>query len=108
MPGLNLTQADNGKSFEARQGDLIVIRLDENPTTGYRWAIDKSDDAIIALQSVDYTQTPSTGVGGGGQRTFTFKAIKAGAAKIALKLSREWEGDKSIIDRFTASVQVHS
>jgi inhibitor of cysteine peptidase len=108
MPGLNLTQADNGKSFEARQGDLIVIRLGENPTTGYRWTIDKSDDAIIALQTTDYTQAPSTGVGGGGQRTFTFKAIKPGAAKIALKLSREWEGDKSITDRFTASVQVHS
>jgi inhibitor of cysteine peptidase len=108
MPGLTLTQADNGKSVEARQGDPIVIRLDENPTTGYRWAVDKSNDGVIALQHMDYAQASGTGVGGGGQRTFTFKAIGSGTAAIQLKLWRDWEGDKSITDRFNVTVQVRA
>ena len=40
MPILKLTQADDNKSFSLHKGDELVIHLEENPTTGYRWEID--------------------------------------------------------------------
>jgi len=103
---LTLTKADNGKSVEVARGDTVTITLEDNPSTGYRWAIDKNDASILAPQSDDYMQSPSSGIGGAGQRTFKFKALKAGAVQLQLKRWREWEGDSSIVDRFSAAVRV--
>ena len=106
MSDLSVTSADNGKAFEVRQDGTVVIHLRENPTTGYRWVIDKVDNHILAIQSTDYSQTPSGGIGGGGERRLTFKAIQAGATLLQLKLWQEWEGEKSVTERFTVTIQV--
>ena len=59
MATLTLTATDNGKSFQLNVGDEIVIHLKENPTTGFRWAIDQADDSILSLQGQH--PTPSSG-----------------------------------------------
>jgi predicted secreted protein len=43
MAAVSLTKANNGQSIEVRQGDEIILRLPENPTTRYRWHIDRAD-----------------------------------------------------------------
>ena len=106
MSDLKLTQADTGDSFTVHPGDAIAIQLKENPTTGYRWAIDRSDSTILALQSSDFAALPGAGIGGGGTRTFTFKAEKAGAVHLQLKHWRSWEGDSSIVVRYDVTIQV--
>ena len=106
MSQVTLTQADNGKSVQVKPGDLIVIHIDENPTTGYRWAIDQVDSQVMSLVNSEYAQSPGTGIGGGGQRTFTFKAERAGHSPIRLKLWRDFQGDNSIIQRFDLTIQV--
>ena len=106
MAARTLTQADSGKSIVVAPGDLITIRLPENPTTGYRWAVDKADTAAVSLQNEDFTPPAGGGVGAGGEKTVTFEAKKAGSAEITLKRWRDWEGDASITDRFGVTVQV--
>jgi len=106
MATITLTRADHGKSIEVQVGDLITVSLDENPTTGFRWAIDKSDDDVVALQSSEYAAASGSRMGGGGQRVVTFEARKAGVAVIHLKLWREWEGDQSITQRFAVTLRV--
>ena len=103
---MTLTRGDNGKTIEVQAGDNVVVRLEENPTTGFVWAIDQDNDDILPLQNSDYTMAPSAGIGGGGQRSLTFKAQKAGTVSLQLKLWREWEGDRSITERFFVTVQV--
>jgi inhibitor of cysteine peptidase len=105
MSSLVLTEKDKGKAITVHQGDQIVINLQENPTTGYRWAVDKIDNAIIPDQ-VGYTQSPSGSIGSGGRRSFAFEAKGLGTAHLQLKLWREWEGDASIIDRFDVTIQI--
>jgi inhibitor of cysteine peptidase len=105
-PRITLTEADNAKSFEVRQGALVVVRLKENPTTGYQWAVEGGEGNVLALQSSDYMQEPLAGVGGGGQRTFMFKAIGTGTTRLRLKLWRDWQGDASIIAHFEVTLQV--
>ncbi len=101
-----LTREDNDKTIEVQVGDSIVVRLPENPTTGFTWAIDKASDDVPPLETSEYSPAADAGVGGGGQRSLTFKAIRAGTVRLQLKLWREWEGDKSIADRFTATIRV--
>jgi inhibitor of cysteine peptidase len=103
---ITLTRAEHDKSIEAQVGDRIIVSLDENPTTGFRWAIDKSDDDVVALVSSEYAVASGSRMGGGGQRVVTFKARQAGVAAIHLKLWREWEGDQSITQRFAVTLRV--
>src|SRR5438876_8124716 len=100
MNQLQLTKSDHGKSVSARVGDSAIITLDENQTTGYRWAIDKLDADLIEVQSSDYTLASGTAIGGGGIRRITLLLKKAGAARLELKLRREWERDSPGIDHF--------
>ena len=106
MPTLTLTQADNNRSFDVQTGDTIVILLEESPTTGYRWAIDQADQQILRLQNSDFSLAAGGGVGGGGQRTFTFIAQKPGATRVSLKLWRDWEGNNSITSRVDVAINV--
>jgi inhibitor of cysteine peptidase len=101
-----LTRADNGKTIEVQVGDSVVVRLPENPTTGFAWAIDKGSDDVLPLEASEYSPAAGAGVGGGGQRSLTFKATRAGTVGLQLKLWREWEGDKSVAERFTATIRV--
>jgi inhibitor of cysteine peptidase len=103
---ITLTQADRDKVVGTRVGDTLVLRLDENPTTGYRWAVETGDEAVVALQSAAYVHARSAGVGSGGQRSFTFHTKKAGSATLQFKLWRAWEGEASIVERFTVTLQV--
>ena len=97
---ITLTRADSGKVVKLRVGDILVLHLDENPTTGYRWAMETRDEEMVALQSAVYVHSRS------GQRRLTFHAKKAGSVPLQLKLWRAWEGDASIVERFRVTLQV--
>ena len=101
-----LTQADQGKSIQVSSGEHIIVRLGENPTTGYGWAIDQINPEVVSPIGSDYAPASGSGIGGGGERTFAFTAVKAGSSQILLKLWRKWEGDKSVRQRFGVTIQV--
>ena len=108
MSTITLTEADKGKTIAVQQGTEVLIRLNENPTTGYRWAIDQSDDTVLPLQSANFSSTPSAAVGAGGARLFTFTAKQPGTVQLQFKRCREWQGDASIIERYDVTIQIHS
>jgi inhibitor of cysteine peptidase len=105
---VTLTQADNGKTVEVAPGDVVVVRLPENPTTGYRWAQHASTEPVLAPREGDFTPAAGAGVGGGGRKTFRFAATGAGDVHLQLKLWREWEGDPSVAERFQATIRVRA
>ena len=108
MSNITLTDADNGKTIQVQVGAEIMINLKENPTTGYRWAVDQADDKVLPLQSSNYAITPGGGVGGGGIRTFTFIAKQPGTVHLQLKQWRDFVGNSSIINRYNVTIQVQS
>lgn len=105
MPQLTLTEAEKDKSFEAHKDDLIVVRLPENPTTGYKWAIEEIGEGVLRSETSDFVLSPEARVGGGGERRLKFKAKKVGVAHVELKLARSWE-ESSGIDRYGFTIQV--
>lgn len=98
-----LTNRDNGRSLEANIGSLITVRLEENPSTGYRWAIDTKDD--LEFES-DHFEITKSAIGAAGERVFQFRASKVGSHRLLMKNWRAWEGDSSIIDRFSVTIFV--
>jgi len=105
MATITLTQADRGKTVAARPGDTITITLAENPTTGYRWAIEHQDQNVVHIVDDKYT-SGGTSPGAGGTRTFTLQADHPGTAPFSVKLWREWVGDSSVSERFEVVVKI--
>jgi inhibitor of cysteine peptidase len=100
-----LTQADNGKTIMAEPGSRVVVVLPENPTTGYSWTPEAVDPDLPLLSS-EYSTAHGGGIGGGGTRTLEFQAKSPGDHRIRLKRWREWEGDKSVRERYQVGVRI--
>jgi inhibitor of cysteine peptidase len=109
MAAVSLTKANNGQSIEVRQGDEVILRLPENPTTGYGWHIDRADG--LSPESSEHTtgsDQPDAGprFGQGGVREFRFRAKEPGARRLDLKHWRDWEGERSVTERFGVDIRI--
>jgi inhibitor of cysteine peptidase len=100
---LTLSEQDNGRRVPAHVGDVLEVRLAENATTGYGWALDSSNAGL--LEPVEATSDyPSAAVGAGGAAIFRFRVVGPGSGTLALKYWRPWEGDRSAIRRFAVTI----
>lgn len=102
-----VTRADAGKVVEARVSEDIAVVLDENPTTGFAWAIEAMDSTVLALKGSDFTPAAGGGLGAGGRRTFTLQTRRAGVATLNFLLRRQWQGETAPpAERFTVTIRV--
>lgn len=105
MTHRELVRENDGQTIELHRGDTLVIKLADNPTTGFRWAIDSFEPTVMARVDEDYSSS-SAAIGGGGLRRFAFRAVTSGTSVIELKLWRSWEGDGSVRSRYQVTVRV--
>jgi len=87
-------QEDTVNAIQASVGKDFIIVLDANATTGYSWVLALPiDESQIKLVSSEYVPANTGLVGSGGKSIWTFKALRAGKAKISFKYVRSWEKD---------------
>ncbi len=104
MPSI-LTSADNGGTFESRVGETVVLRLPENASTGYRWAVDAVDASLVEIEEGEYVSTSKT-MGGGGEAQWLIKAKAPGVTRLKLKRWRQWEGERSVVERYEITLRI--
>lgn len=104
MADVQLTMDDSGSELQLTPGDTVKVSLDQIASTGYRWSLEPDHDSILALQ--DEATRSSSSIGSKGTVDWVFRAEKPGTTELQLKLWREWEGDKSVIERFKTTVNV--
>lgn len=89
------TEADTAITVSAAAPDFIV-KLKANPTTGYNWTMQSSDDQLVKMTKHEY-QAPKKGlIGAGGFDVWQFTASPAmfsGGKQVKLNFSyaRNWE-----------------
>lgn len=86
-------------TIETHIGRTFVIALPENPTTGYTWYWQVSDDAqhrAIELTKKEFVAKEPSMIGSGGTARFTFKAMHAGKVPVVLTLKRIWEKNSDV------------
>ncbi|MGF1640692.1 MAG: protease inhibitor I42 family protein [Rhodospirillales bacterium] len=104
MAMVTLDAADNGTTVTVPVGATIEVRLAENPTTGFRWALEPiAADSLVALDD-RYEPAPPMRIGSGGTRIFRFRAVAAGSAALALRHWQAWSGEESITERFAVEL----
>jgi inhibitor of cysteine peptidase len=103
----SLTGSDNGKTIQVHVGDEIQIALDANPSTGYGWAVEKTDGTLLTLKPSNFSAS-SSAIGSGGTQTLTFVAKSVGTTTLQLKYWRSFVGEKSITRRFAVTIQIQA
>ncbi len=88
-----LTERANGRQIELSPGDTFEIRLQERPTTGFRWQL-VADGAPICVLMTDRFTAPHRKVPGeAGRHVWKFRVERSGRAAIELASRRPWDVD---------------
>jgi inhibitor of cysteine peptidase len=89
-----LTADDAEQTVEVTAGEQIVVTLEENPTTGYRWIVDELV-GHLTTDSSEFAAPGSERPGAGGHRAIVLRATDAGPAELRVRYARPWEGAAS-------------
>ncbi len=108
MSSITLRAEDDGSEIHAEVGDTIVLRLAENPTTGFLWAYDSVNGPLDIVG--DYYAKPDSGeslagIGASTFRLFKLRVTGPETATVRLKRYRDWEGDASTEATFSITVR---
>jgi inhibitor of cysteine peptidase len=97
---------NNGSTVQLNEGDILVVTLESNPTTGYDWHIAEIDPALLSQQGEAEFKPQSELMGAGGIETFRFKALAAGEGELRLTYNRIWEEGVEPVEVFSITVSV--
>ena len=80
-PSVTVTEADQGNDIEVPAGGTLIVRLSENPSTGYGWHYVAAPGSLFRLAAHAYSPAAAApgSVGGGGVMELQF-TIAEGAA----------------------------
>jgi inhibitor of cysteine peptidase len=89
------TEAQSGQTVTANVGEQIVVRLKENPSTGYQWTM-KAPTGLTEVSSTFAGPSPSPSplVGAGGTRTWVYRVDAPGTLALTGAYARSWEPKK--------------
>lgn len=99
---VHLGVEDRGREVTVATGDRLVLRLPENPTTGYRWTWESTN----ALHLTGDANEAGTAPGAAGIRVLEVTAVKPGRVAVELTCRRSWDPTIPPIDRFELTVEV--
>ncbi|MGH8445303.1 MAG: protease inhibitor I42 family protein [Solimonas sp.] len=91
---VTVTEADAGKTVQLSAGQSLEVRLESNPTTGYRWQLTLPDDAPLRQHGEPEYQAGAYAegiVGAGGVETWRFDAARAGRVGLRFEYRRPFE-----------------
>lgn len=95
---LDVTEEENGKDLLLNRGDLLVVYLPANRTTGFGWQPAYSKVGVLKAEGEAFYLANRTSphlVGAGGTESWIFRAEKAGSVTLTFGYVRPWEKEKA-------------
>ncbi|MFM8788553.1 MAG: protease inhibitor I42 family protein, partial [Chthoniobacterales bacterium] len=99
---VEVTAAESGKVVRAAVGNLVVISLQSNPSTGYNWELRDFDYGVADFYKSE-TVAPEGGnvlFGAPTKTIVTLQAVKPGSQDIKLVYRRSWEPPDQVAETF--------
>jgi inhibitor of cysteine peptidase len=87
---LHVDERADGGECRPVLGQRLEVVLPENPTTGFRWHLVDDGRPVVTL-SDDRFDTPGRAPGQGGNRRWTFDAVRPGRTVIRAVYRRSWQ-----------------
>ena len=93
---VTLTEQEAGARLRVELGQTIIVRLESNRTTGYRWTVASTDGAVLSsLGDPFYITTSQGAVGASGTESWWFRVVNTGAQRVTLEYRRPFESGVS-------------
>jgi inhibitor of cysteine peptidase len=109
IPPVEVDEGDADSQVELELGQILVVTLESNPSTGYRWEQAENQESYLEQIGEAEFKSSETGepptVGAGGWEIFRFKAVSAGQMTLELVYHRSWE-DVEPLKTFSIQVVV--
>jgi inhibitor of cysteine peptidase len=103
---VEVDDSHNGNSISLSLGQILVVSLEANPTTGYTWEVDDIDVSMLNQLGEAQFQPESEAIGAGGTQTYYFRAIAEGQTDLSLAYLRPWEQRVTPLRTFILHVQI--
>jgi predicted secreted protein len=89
------TADDNGRTFTVSRGQVVLVQLDTNPSTGFGWIPTVSPGISVIKDSYQQSgnnrfSTRGPVVGAGGIRTWTLKMTSTGDQQFSAEYKQPW------------------
>ena len=97
---------DNGNQVTLENGQVLTVKLEGNPTTGYTWEMLEPEGAILRQVGEPEFNADSELLGSPGTLTLRFEAVEAGQMELRLVYHRPWETGVEALETFTVEVTV--
>ncbi|MDY6826795.1 MAG: protease inhibitor I42 family protein [Bacillota bacterium] len=86
------TVEDAAGIIEIEHGETFIVKLEENPSTGYNWHWTVGPEGVVVLDSEEFIAAEDEEVVGvPGRHEFVFRAEEAGEAEVVFQYYRDWE-----------------
>ena len=104
-----IDESDFGSIQSLDVGDLLVIRLQGNATTGYEWVRVEPDtlaeSPIEIVKESDYQALGCQLVGAPGEFIFRYRAMRPGTVVLGFEHRRPWDLE-DVVDTYSVTVWV--
>jgi C1A family cysteine protease len=88
---LLVTELDNGSAVNVN-GEVLVLNLESNPSTGYGWQVQGLNARVLRqLQPSEWLPDSQGKLGGWGTEVLRFAAVGQGHSSLNLIYARPWE-----------------
>jgi inhibitor of cysteine peptidase len=99
-----VSEKDNGRTISARVGDTILLKLQENPSTGYTWTLTVTPGLIVTRDQ--HSPSIIRRIGAPGTHEWQIRVMQSGDQTISAVYSRAWEAEGTGGREFTLSFRV--
>ena len=104
---MTLIEKDNGTHVQVSHGDIVTLRLEAIPGTGYSWQIAENNPELLKpLGKPEYEESKRKLIGGVEHQIFRFKAVSPGTTILKLLYYREWEKGKAPEKTYQVTVEI--
>jgi inhibitor of cysteine peptidase len=103
---VTIAQKDAGTTIHVKQGSLLNVTLEGNPTTGYTWEVAPGAGAGLEQQGEPEFKADSSALGSGGMMTLQFKAAQTGTTDLKLIYHRTFEPNAAPLQTFEVTIVV--
>jgi inhibitor of cysteine peptidase len=104
-PPATLGEADARSAITLPSGDVLMIALPANPSTGYGWTVISMDETILTQVGEAEFTSQSGLIGAAGTMTLRFAGLAQGETTVELGYLRPWE-EAEPLDTYQVTVTV--
>ena len=96
----------NGQQVTMINGQILIVSLDANPSTGFVWEVSEVDTGVLEQLGIPRFQAGSSLLGAEGVQVFEFRSLTGGQTELKMVYVRAFEEDAEPTNTFNVNVNV--